>query len=335
MQSGDGRNPLEGSPEEAGEIVAPRDGPPDPALRETQLFDVDLSLAAQPDIPPVPDPECVELGQGEAVFLSLKSPLKETPNEDSLDVMPIAEHRGWLVVADGLGGHRGGRRASQMVISSLRQAARNLMVAQRETSPTISHVVTVPTQGNGSPSHPDFRTVILDTIEQVNRRLIRGGTGGATTIALVEIHEGQVRTYHSGDSEVLVVSQRGRIKYDTVPHSPVGYALEAGFLTEEEALQHEDRHFVSNVVGSRQMSIELGPWIKLAPRDTVLLASDGLFDNLLKSEIVDLIRIGKLSAGVKALAKRALERMVRPQSEHPSKPDDLSILAFRGSRPLR
>jgi serine/threonine protein phosphatase PrpC len=105
--------------------------------------------------------------------------------------------------------------------------------------------------------------------------------------------------------------------------------VESGIMTAEEALYHPDRHLISNVIGSDQMSVELGPWISLSPRDTVLLASDGLFDNLLQEEIVEFIRIGRPVDCVRKLAELARKRMLVPSMNVPSKPDDLSILLYR------
>ena len=104
-------------------------------------------------------------------------------------------------------------------------------------------------------------------------------------------------------------------------------------LDEADALHHEDRHVVSNVVGCPTMRIEMGPFIKLRPRDTILLASDGLFDNLHMEEIVARIRTGDLGASVEQLARDATERMMNPDEKAPSKPDDLTIVAFRPTAP--
>lgn len=282
---------------------------------------------------PLPDVTQVQLAAGEAAWISLKSPAKPGPNEDAVAVIRVPPDGALLLVADGLGGHRGGRRASQLMRSQLVKAARK-MSEPRPTSPVvISGVISVPSNAPEVPwSARDHRSSILDEIEKVNQRLLRARVGAATTLALLELRGTRVRTYHVGDSEILIVSQRGRLKYSTVSHSPVGYAVESGMLTEEEALLHPDRHLVSNVVGSDQMSVELGPWVALSPRDTVLLASDGLFDNLLQWEIIELIRKGKLADGVRNLAELARSRMVFPSPEYPSKPDDLSILAYRGTR---
>ena len=128
---------------------------------------------------------------------------------------------------------------------------------------------------------------------------------------------------------IVVTGQRGRQKLFTVSHSPVGYAVEAGFLNEEEAISHEERHLVSNVVGAEDMNISMGSLITLAPRDTLLLASDGLFDNLYYKEIIALIRKGPLVAAAENLVEIAHSRMAGLDSIQPCHPDDLSFILYR------
>ena len=94
-------------------------------------------------------------------------------------------------------------------------------------------------------------------------------------------------------------------------------------------MHHEDRHIVSNMLGAADMRIEVGSARRLAPRDTLLVASDGLSDNLAPEEIVELIRAGPLERGARRLAADARERMDKPREGRPSKPDDLTFLLFR------
>ena len=68
-------------------------------------------------------------------------------------------------------------------------------------------------------------------------------------------------------------------------------AVESGMLDEDEAVHHEERHLISNVVGADDMRIEIGLSINMAAKDTLLLASDGLFDNLYLNEIIETNRI--------------------------------------------
>jgi serine/threonine protein phosphatase PrpC len=177
-----------------------------------------------------------------------------------------------------------------------------------------------------------LRTALLDGFELANERVLALGRGAATTLAAVEVVAGTIRTYHVGDSLILVVGGRGRIKWRTVAHSPVGYGLEAGLLDEEDALAHDERHLVSNVLGSTEMRIEIGPPLELAPRDTVLLASDGLADNLHIDDIVAGLRDRDLGRAVVDLADRAGRRMVSTgEAPLPGKPDDLTLVAYRPS----
>ena len=99
---------------------------------------------------------------------------------------------------------------------------------------------------------------------------------GGTTLAAVEISGVSARPYHIGDSSILITGQKGKLKLNTVAHSPVGFAVEAGLLDVDEALHHAERHLVSNVLGLENMRIELGSPVDLAPRDSLVIASDGL-----------------------------------------------------------
>ncbi len=172
----------------------------------------------------------------------------------------------------------------------------------------------------------------MEGIEAANEQVMGLGIGAATTLVVLEVDGDVVRPFHVGDSMILVVGQRGKILHQTVPHSPVGYAIEAGLIDEQEAIHHEDRHVVSNVVGTANMRIEVGSTFRLKAYDTVLLASDGIFDNLHVSEIVDLIRTGPLDTAAKRLAAAAQIRMLQPKAGHPSKPDDTTFLLFRRTR---
>lgn len=77
------------------------------------------------------------------------------------------------------------------------------------------------------------------------------------------------------------------------------------------------------------MRIDVGSPTELAPNDTLVLASDGLSDNLLTPEIVELVRKGPIETASSAMAERAAKRMEIADGDTPSKPDDLTFLVFR------
>lgn len=246
------------------------------------------------------------LWEGSAAVFSCRSPDKQTANEDAAALIPFDGQSGILVVADGLGGSRAGEQASSLALSSLQDA-----LAEAAS--------------NGA----DLRSGILNGIETANRKIVELGIGAGTTLALVEIQGRTARPYHVGDSMILVVGQRGRIKWQTVSHSPVGYAVEAGFLDATEAMHHDERHIVSNMLGMADMRIEIGSPIELADRDTLLLSSDGLFDNLHLDEIIERVRKGPLDCVARELADACRERMQTPREGQPCKPDDLTFIAYR------
>lgn len=227
-------------------------------------------------------------------------------SQDSLLVLPVSADAVVLAVADGMGGVPGGGEAAARAVTALARAVEDGLA-------------------QGLP----LRTSVMNGFEQANESVLEMGNGAATTLAAAAVSGGLVRAYNVGDSEVLVVGQRGRLKLRTVSHSPVGFAVQAGLVDHDEALHHEDRHLVSNFVGSRDMRIEVGSPVRLGPRDTVLLCSDGLVDNLRLAEITALVRCGRLDGAVQALGEAASARMVAPAEAHPSKPDDLSVVAYR------
>ncbi len=246
---------------------------------------------------------------GQTVFFTARAPGKATPNEDCLALLPYDAESGVLIVADGLGGLPAGATASQLAIDTIRRA---LQEASTRAVP--------------------LRDAILTGIEQANAAILQQASGMATTLAVIEIQGHTIRHYHVGDAMILLTGQRGKLKAYTVSHSPVGYAVEAGILDETEAVHHEERHVVSNVVGAADMSISIGTTLQLATRDTLLLASDGLFDNLYMEEIVEIIRKGPLTKAALKLLTLCQQRMQHPQQGFPSHPDDLSFILYRLSQ---
>ncbi len=247
-----------------------------------------------------------ELPAGAVEVRSLRAPDKATANEDSAVVVPLADGGLVQAVADGVGGARAGREASNTAVKILRDRLLDPGVAER-----------------------GLRATILDALEEANAEVMGLNLGAATTLVVAEIVEGELRSYHVGDSEILGIGQRGRIKLQITPHSPTGFAVEAGILDADEALTHAERHIISNVIGAEDMRIEVGTAIPLAVRDTVVLASDGLVDNLRLGEIVDLVRTGPLATAADALIELAQKRMMGIDLRQPSKPDDLTIILYR------
>ena len=248
----------------------------------------------------------ISVGGGFMVAFTCRAPDKESENEDCVAAIPYGPDAVVLVVADGAGGLPAGRRASHTAVRSLEQL---LNVAAAETM--------------------QLRTAILNGIDSANEAVLALGNGSATTLTVVTIEGRIARSYQIGDSEAMVVGQRGKIRAQTMAHSPTGFAVEAGLLDQRDALHHEERHLVSNFIGMADMRIDMGAGIQLNPLDTVLLASDGLTDNIHMHEITEMVRKGPLSEAVSSMTSLARRRMTVETVHQPSKPDDLSVILFR------
>ncbi len=255
----------------------------------------------------MPYPESFDLPNGQFTILSARQPevLNTTHNEDSAAIITIDENRSVLAIADGCGGHRAGELASRTALQTLAAVIKTCL-------------------DNGD----DLRNAILNGIEEANQAVMALNLGAMTTLSVLEVCGNTVRPYHIGDSPILVISKNGNVRFQTLAHAPTAYALEAGLLNEQDALSHSDRHVVSNLVGSSDMRIEIGSSYELAPRDTVILASDGLFDNLLLDEITERARKGALADVVADLAETSRTRMLKSDLES-SHADDLTMIAFR------
>ncbi len=245
----------------------------------------------------------ISTSHGEIVCYSNRSPKKDTPNEDALAVIPVDEKSTILVVADGLGGMPAGEQASQLMVECLIASVSNIKSSVREA--------------------------ILNGIDEANKTILDMKTGAGTTVSIAEVSGNTLRTYHAGDSLILLTSDYGDVKYQTLSHSPIGYAQICGALDQEQAMRHPERNLISNYVGCNDMHINIGPIIELAPHDTIILSSDALSDNLYEQEICEFIRKGALLHGIKELIVQCNLNMNEPLSDRRCHPDDFTLVSFR------
>ncbi len=265
-------------------------------------------------------PERLSPERGEAVFFSSKAFDKTTGNEDAALFCELPGAVTVLAVADGVGGLPAGAEAAATAIGAVRRAIERAVVraadrvadrdSQREESDTL-------------------RSAIFDAFEDANAKLLEQGIGAGTTLVVVEVRDGTARAYHAGDSGALLVGQRGRVRFETIPHSPVGYGVAAGMLEPSETHHHNERHLLSNCVGSRDMRVEVGTPVPMAARDTLLLATDGVLENIERRNLIDQIRSGSLLQAATDLQARVRLTMAGVDPKLPAHPDDATALLFR------
>jgi serine/threonine protein phosphatase PrpC len=248
--------------------------------------------------------ESRELAGGRAMVCVRRRPGRTSQNEDSVLLAPVDATRAVVVVADGAGGLPDAHEASQRAVRALAEAL-------------------------SAAGDADLRLRIEQGFRRAHHEILALGSGAATTVSLVLIDGDEVWSYHVGDSMTLILGSDGGRKLQTVPHSPVGYAVRDGLLSEEQAIHHDELHLVSNLLGIGRVEVERRGPFALAAGDTLVVGSDGLFDNLLIRDVTRLVCGRPVDVAARELASEVERRMTAPRAEDPSKPDDLSFVLFR------
>lgn len=246
-------------------------------------------------------PEGVRVGEAVIAACSRVSPTRTGASEDSLAVLPIEGGGVVLLVADGCGGMPGGDQASRAAVEAMAGSL-------------------------GGAGEADPVSAILAGFDAANAAVGDLRIGAGSTLTAVLVNGDEARVFYAGDSPAIVIGQRGAIRFATLPHSATGYGVEAGLLTEAEAADHEHSGVVLNVLGFPEMFVHVGPPVALRPRDTVIVASDALTDNLSVHRISELGRSGAAEAALRAMADEASQAMLDAANGHP---DDLSIVLYR------
>jgi serine/threonine protein phosphatase PrpC len=169
-----------------------------------------------------------------------------------------------MVVADGIGGHRGGDVASAMAVVGIENLLLN----------TINWLCQLHGEGVLRELHQALRTTDRWVEQAAGRRPELNGMG--TTVTMAYVSESTLFVAHAGDSRCYLW-RGGDLTRLTRDHTLVAELVSAGTLTPEQASHHEMRNVVLNSVGGG--SAEVRPEVHkhvLEPRDVVLLCTDGL-----------------------------------------------------------
>lgn len=216
---------------------------------------------------------------------------KRAVNEDSyLARAPI------FLVADGMGGHAYGDRASQAVV---RTFSASIPADQVTTAAAVLAAITE--------SNTAVRALTDGLAED---RQISGTT--VSGIALIG-SEGQSNlhwmVFNVGDSRVY--SWDGRLTQLTVDHSAVQELIDDGSISEAEASHHPERNVITRAVGIGD-EVEADIWLLPAGgKQTFLICSDGLTKELTDDLISTMVSDAVASKTMAALAPRLVESAIR------------------------
>jgi PPM family protein phosphatase len=211
--------------------------------------------------------------------------MKRAINEDSyLAAAPV------FLVADGMGGHAHGDRASHQVVEVFEHA----IEFGRATTPSavLAAIAAANTAVRGL-SAPDAR-----------EDSVAGST--LSGVALVETENGTNQrwmAFNVGDSRVYSWDGQSLAQL-TVDHSAVQELINSGEITAEEAIHHQERNVITRAIGVDD-DVEADIWLLPAGgTQCFMMCSDGLTKEVSDLEIGSLFAQAQRDSALPFLAQR-------------------------------
>jgi len=200
-------------------------------------------------------------------------------NEDSIgDNVDL----GLVVLADGMGGHRGGEVASAIAVSTILESLDNEL--KNIKSGDIDKV------SGYSLESIAVNDAVIKANENVFTSSIENSQyrGMGTTVVVLLFHNDHFTVAHVGDSR-LYRYREGELEQITRDHSLMQELVDRGFYTTDQARESLNKNLVTRAIGAEE-SVEVDVHEDIAhPGDIYLLCSDGLTDMLEDDEIKNTI----------------------------------------------
>ena len=205
-----------------------------------------------------------------------------------------------FIVADGMGGHRGGATASRLAAETVKS-----QYLESESDDVAGSLRQALARANArvfaeAQTNPDLR-----------------GMGTTTSVLAARRHQAWLA--HVGDSRIYLV-RNDSIKQLTDDHSLVATMVREGLLTSQEAETHPRRNVLQRSIGvAEDVDVDVRGPIDLQPGDVFILCSDGLHGLVKEPEIKE-IASKPVQEAAEAYVKMALDR---------GAPDNVTVIVAR------
>lgn len=193
-----------------------------------------------------------------------------------------------MLVADGMGGHRGGATASRIAA----QTVKDEVLAGDSGQPGAS---------------------LVRALERANSRVFAEAQqnpdlrGMGTTCSAILTHEGRGYLAHIGDSRVYLIRDAA-IQQLTEDHSLVASMVREGLLSQKEAEIHPRKNILQRSMGvTERVEIDVPDPVELRPGDAFILCSDGLHGVVSREEMLEISSLD-VDQAARELVNRAIDR---------------------------
>ena len=197
-------------------------------------------------------------------------------NQDSYYISDLQSPVKLYLLADGMGGYKGGEIASSLAITCARNYIENNFKEASKDRESLIQLVA---------SSMEYANMVVYEKSKENKEL----EGMGTTLEVCLIYNNKVYIGHVGDSRVYRI-RKDFIRKLTQDHSYVQKLLKDGTITKEEAENHPKKNMLMKALGCNAF-VEPDVTVKGFLKDDILImTSDGL-TNMVKQE--DIFNIAK------------------------------------------
>ncbi len=195
---------------------------------------------------------------------------KRTNNQDSIyfSDVPVGPLPNLYIVADGMGGHRAGDKASRMAID---------LTVDFVKKSTIENPIAVLKRAMIFANNEIYKAA--------NKEVDYSGMG--TTMVAAVAKDGMLYVANIGDSRLYAINEE--ITQITMDHSLVEELIRNGELERKKGRNHPEKNIITKAMGSREEVLPDFFEIEIKPNDKYLLCSDGLSNMVENDEIRDIV----------------------------------------------
>lgn len=213
--------------------------------------------------------------------------LKRDINQDAI----LVDHDLHLyIVADGMGGHKGGEVASAMAVEAVQDTVRRRFHDNKSNA----------------------RKVLAEAYREASSRIFQKSAyenpelmGMGTTMVLIWAAKDRLFIGNVGDSRAYLFRSPNLLWQLTEDHSLINEQVKAGVISEEEAPHVVGRNVITRSVGFEKDVLADVLEREAIPDDLYILCSDGLSGLVQTNKLVDILSKNRPTDAIGKLVKEA------------------------------